>query len=61
VGESENERKCEKKIKGLTDEVARLQKGRAFPKTYEDLKDLPVILIVCLKGTRSPNRCGTMT
>jgi len=47
---SENERKCEKEIKELTDKVAQLQKDRTFPETYEDLKDLPVILIVCLKG-----------
>jgi len=47
---SENEEKHEREIKDLIGEVARLQKDRAFPETYEDLKDLPVILIVCLKG-----------
>jgi len=48
-GKSKNERKSEKEIRDLIDMAARLLKDRAFPETYEDLKDLPVIFIVCLK------------
>ena len=50
TGRGESEERSENEIRDLTDEVARLQKDRAFPETYGDVKDLPVILIVCLKG-----------
>ena len=45
-----NSQSKEDQIEGLTTKMAQLVRDKHFPESYEDLKDLPVILILCQKG-----------
>jgi len=45
-----NSQSKEDQIEGLAKKIAQLVRDKRFPESYEDLKDLPVILILCQKG-----------